>query len=255
MNSLFRQTTRNNSSIMKNINLSSTNKPICFAHRGASGHEPENTLLAVQKALSLGAPWIEVDVYAVENQLIVIHDPTLERTTNGSGHVMERTISYLRSLDAGKGQRMPFLREVFDLVSDQAGINVELKGPNTAEPVISLTDEYVMNHHWTYDRVIVSSFDHDELKKVKALQPKILIGALISRIPENGAQFAEALGAYSVHVKMRVINRRFVDDAHQRNLKVFVYTVNSPEEIEELRSLDVDGIFTNYPELLNNRNS
>ena len=230
--------------------MPSTNKPLCFAHRGASGHEPENTLLAVQKALSLGAPWIEVDVYAVENQLIVIHDPTLERTTNGSGQVMGKTLSYLRSLDAGKGQKIPLLREIFDLVSDKAGINVELKGPNTAEPAVSLIDEYIMNHHWDYDRVLVSSFNHDELTKVKAQQPKIRIGALISKIPENGAQFAEALGAYSVHVKMKVINRQFVDDAHQRNLKVFVYTVNSPEEIETLRSLSVDGIFTNYPELL-----
>ena len=235
---------------MKNIYHSSPNKPLCFAHRGASGHEPENTLLAVQKALSLGAPWIEVDVYAVENQLIVIHDPTLERTTNGSGHVMEKTLTYLRSLDAGKGQRIPFLQEVFDLVSDQAGINVELKGPNTAEPVISLIDEFIMNHHWTYDRVLISSFNHDELKKVKALQPKIRIGALISRIPDNHARFAEALGAYSVHVKMKVINRQFVDDAHQRDLNVFVYTVNSTEEIEKMMSLGVDGIFTNYPELL-----
>ena len=127
---------------------------------------------------------------------------------------------------------------------------MELKGPHTVGLVVSLIDEYVMNHHWSYDRVLLSSFKHDELKKMKALQPKIRIGTLVSKILVNGARFAEALGVYSVHVKMKVINQDFVDNAHQRNLKVYVYTVNSPEDIEKMMSLGVDGIFTNFPELL-----
>jgi glycerophosphoryl diester phosphodiesterase len=101
---------------------------ICFAHRGASGHEPENTLAAAVKAVDLGAHWIEVDVYALKTELIVIHDDRIERTTNGAGYVMEKTLDYLQSLDAGKGQRIPTLREVFDAVDRRSGINVELKG-------------------------------------------------------------------------------------------------------------------------------
>jgi len=100
------------------------NPLLCFAHRGASGHEPENTLSAVEKAIILGSDWIEVDVYAVEGELIVIHDERLERTTNGTGSVMDKTLAYLQSLDAGKGQQIPSLREVFDCVDHRAVINV-----------------------------------------------------------------------------------------------------------------------------------
>ena len=125
------------------------NELICFAHRGASGHEPENTLLSIQMALSLGAQWIEIDVHAAEGELVVIHDKRLERTTDGRGYVAEQSLEYLRSLDAGKGERIPLLREVFDLVGRRAGINIELKGHGTATPAVSFIDEYVKPHGWT----------------------------------------------------------------------------------------------------------
>ncbi|MGA1864263.1 MAG: glycerophosphodiester phosphodiesterase [bacterium] len=231
-------------------NYKSSSGLICFAHRGASGHEPENTLLSVEKAISLGAQWIEIDVYAVEDELVVIHDETLERTTNGKGFVANRSLEYLRSLDAGKGQKIPLLKEVFNLVDNRAGINVELKGPNTASPVTALIHEYIKNHNLTFDRIIVSSFNHDELKKVKAFQPDINIGVLISSIPEHFVRVAENVGAYSVHISKRSVNKQFVDDAHERGIKVFVYTVNSGEDVALMQSLGVDGIFTDYPEIL-----
>jgi len=228
----------------------SLNNLICFAHRGASGHEPENTLLSIEKAISLGAQWIEIDVYAVENELVVIHDERLERTTNGTGYVMDQSLEFLRSLDAGKGQRIPLLREVLNLISKRVGVNVELKGTKTAQPVTALVDDYIKNNDWTYEQFLVSSFDHNELKKVKALQPKIKLGALISSVPLHYARFAEKLEAYSVHIKIKSINKEFVDDDHRRKLKVFVFTVNSLVDIERMRSIGVDGIFTDYPELV-----
>jgi len=109
----------------------------CFGHRGARGHEPENTLRSVRKALELGADGIEVDVYFVDGRLMVIHDDTLNRTTNGKGPVAGRTFAELRALDAGKGERIPTLAEVFDAVNHRAVINMELKGPGTAAPVRS----------------------------------------------------------------------------------------------------------------------
>jgi glycerophosphoryl diester phosphodiesterase len=228
----------------------SLNNLICFAHRGASGHEPENTLLSIEKAISLGAQWIEIDVYAVENELVVIHDERLERTTNGTGYVMDQSLEYLRSLDAGKGQKIPLLREVLNLISKRVGVNVELKGTKSAHPVTALIADYVKNNDWNYEQFLVSSFDHNELKKVKALQPKIKLGALISSVPFHYARFAENLEAYSVHIKIKSVNKEFVDDAHRRKLKVFVFTVNSLVDIERMRSIGVDGIFTDYPELV-----
>jgi len=191
-------------------------KLICFAHRGASGHEPENTLLSVGKALELGAEWIEVDVYAVENELVVIHDERLERTTNGKGFVTQHSLAYLRSLDAGMGERIPYLREVFDLVRHRAGINVEIKGKNTVAPLVSLIDDYVNTRDWSYGQILVSSFDHNELMKVNSLQPEVKLGALCASLPFDCIHFAQELACYSVHLSMEFLDKRIVDDAHRR---------------------------------------
>lgn len=223
---------------------------ICFAHRGASGHEPENTLAAVVKAVELGAHWIEVDVYAVKSELIAIHDDRLDRTTNGVGHVMEKTLDHLRSLDAGRGQQIPILREVFDSVDRRAGINVELKGPKTAGLTVSLIEEYVEKRRWSYEQFMVSSFSRRQLKEVRKLNPSIRLGILIDRPRRHYARFARLYSAYSLHIHVSLANARAVKRAHERGLKVFVYTVNSPEDIIKLESLGVDGIFTDFPELV-----
>src|SRR5712675_1536867 len=102
----------------------SARKLFCFGHRGARGHEPENTVRSLRKALKLGADGIEVDVYFVDGELVVIHDDTLERTTNGKGRVEKKTFAYLRSLDAGLGEHIPTLREIFRAVDRRAVINV-----------------------------------------------------------------------------------------------------------------------------------
>ncbi len=231
----------------------SSHEFLCFAHRGASGHEPENTLLAIEKALSLGAPWIEIDVFSVEDELVVIHDERLEYRTNGSGYVTEKTLAYLRTLDAGKGQRIPLLREVFDLVQHRAGINVELKGAGTTIPAVKLIKDYIRHHGWHYDQVILSSFNHQELARVKHLDPDIRIGALVLGIPRHYAKFAEELQAFSVHAGLAFVNPVFVDDAHRRGLKVFVFTVNFPDDLNRMRAMGVDGVFTNFPELVLSR--
>jgi glycerophosphoryl diester phosphodiesterase len=225
-------------------------KLICFAHRGASGHEPENTLSAVEKAIELGADWIEVDVYAVKGELIVIHDELLERTTNGAGYIRDKSLAYLRSLDAGKGQRIPTLREILDCIDGRAGINIELKGTKTARLAVSLIEEYVRERHWNYDQFIVSSFNRRELRKVRKLNTNIRIGILIDRPRRHYAIFARRYAVYSVHVQINLASSRFIRRGHERGLKVFVYTVNNPEDIERLQALSVDGIFTDFPELV-----
>src|SRR5208283_430434 len=151
----------------------------CFGHRGARGHEPENTLRSVWKALELGANGIEVDVHLADGRLIVIHDDTLDRTTNGAGSVAEKSFSYLRSLDAGQGERIPTLAEVFDAANRRAVINVELKGPGTAAPVVRLINRYVRAGGWRYEDFLVSSFDLAQIQTAKELQSEIRTGALI----------------------------------------------------------------------------
>ncbi len=223
---------------------------LCFAHRGASGHEPENTLSAVEKAIVLGADWIEVDVYAVEGELIVIHDERLERTTDGMGKVTDKTLAYLRSLNAGKGQPIPTLREVFDCADRRVGMNVELKGPDTAGLAVSLIDEYVSHKGWNYDQFILSSFSDRELTKVKELDPHIKIGIVIGGRRRRYKKFTRRFATYSVHPRIDLVNTEFIKDARQRGLKVFVYTVNHPDDIARLEAMGVDGIFTDFPELV-----
>jgi len=223
---------------------------ILFAHRGASGYEPENTLSAFEQALTMGARWIELDVYAVEGELLVIHDDRLERTTNGTGFVMDKGLAYLRNLDAGKGQKIPFLREVFDLISDRSGINIELKGPETAAPAAALIAAAITAGRMTAEQFIVSSFNHKELLHFKTVYPEIRIGVLVSGGPWRYVRFAEKTGAYAVHTGLNMVNRKFVASAHRRGLKLFVYTVNTREDLERMQDMGVDGVFTNYPDLL-----
>lgn len=226
----------------------SMSRLFCFGHRGAAGHEPENTLRSVRRALELGADGIEVDVYFVDGQLIVIHDATLRRTTNGSGRVANKSFAQLRALDAGLGERIPTLPEVFDAISHRAVINVELKGRHTAAPVAALIEDYVQCRGWRWDEFLVSSFDHAQLQQARKLAPALRTGALISRVPRGLAAFAEKLGASSVNPSRHCVTPALVADAHRRGMKVFVFTVNEPKDIARMAVLGVDGVFSDFPE-------
>ena len=134
---------------------------LCIGHRGAMGHAPENTLASIRKALELGVPCMEVDVYYVDGHLVVFHDDRLERLTNGSGYVWEQSFDYLRSLDAGDGQQIPTLEEVCEVIGSQACLNIELKGPDTAVPVAALLSKLIADG-WDKEKFLVSSFYHLE---------------------------------------------------------------------------------------------
>ncbi len=223
---------------------------LCIAHRGASGHEPENTLLAIQKALDLGAPWIEVDVHAVAGRVLVIHDNRLERTTSGTGALEDQELTYLRSLDAGKGERIPFLEEVLDLIGPRAGLNVELKGPRTAIPVARLLTDRLRQGTSHPDQLLVSSFDLRQLRTFRDLAPQIPLGVLLARTTLPYLKIAEELKASSLHVKLSQLTERLVAGAHAHGLRVYVFTVNTEGDLARVRHLGADGVFTDYPELL-----
>ena len=224
---------------------------IKFGHRGAMGYEPENTLISFQKAIELNVDAVELDVYVCKTgELVVIHDDKVNRTTNGTGYVAEKTLEELRLLDAGKGEKIPTLQEVFDLIDKRVKVNIELKGVGTAKPVAQMIQDYVTNKSWTKDHFMVSSFNHHELKEFNKLNPEIKIGALISGIPISYAEFAEKIGAFSINLDIDFINQEFVDDAHQRGLKVYVWTVNDHDDIARMKALGVDGMFSNFPHRL-----
>lgn len=228
---------------------------LCIGHRGAMGHEPENTLLSVRKALALGVDGVEIDVYNIEDNLIVIHDRNLSRTTNGIGYLEEHSFDYVRSLDAGKGEQIPTLREVLDTVDRQAIINIELKGNNTARLVVDLIAEY-LNQGWSKSDFVVSSFNHYELHLFTTLCPQVTTGMLIYGLPWSYIATAQKLQADIIIVAIDYVSPELINKVHRHNLPVWVYTVNQSHDINRLRALQVDGIFTNYPErvILNSSN-
>ncbi|WP_020396628.1 glycerophosphodiester phosphodiesterase [Thiolinea disciformis] len=223
---------------------------LCIGHRGAMGHAPENTLLSIRKALQMGAPAIEIDVFQVDDELIVIHDETLDRTTNGSGRLWDHDLAYLRSLDAGQGERIPTLLEVCNAIAGRACLNIELKGADTAPAVVKLLQSLVnqADSPWKLEQFTISSFNHRTLQAVKALDARIPVSVLLYGLPVDDAKIGSSLGAVSVNPSLEFIDERFVMDAHARGVRVFVYTVNELADLERMAAMGVDGVFTNYPD-------
>ncbi len=220
---------------------------LVFAHRGASGHEPENTLLAIEQALAMNVDAIEIDVHVCETELVVIHDRWLHKTTNGSGLVGSLAFNELRKLDAGKGQAIPTLEEVLQLINGRCLINIEMKAEGCVDLLLALIEKAQQLYHFQTNQFLFSSFNHHLLFELKAKAPHFNIGALTACCPIDYAAFAEHLNAFSIHIDVDFVNQAFVEDAHQRGLKVYVYTVDDEIDMIQLHLMGVDGIFTNYP--------
>jgi glycerophosphoryl diester phosphodiesterase len=227
--------------------LSSPANLICFAHRGASGYEPENTMRSFTRALELGATWIECDIRVVEDELVVFHDRTLERLTGTSGKLGHLDLGTLRTLKVKGTEPIPLLSEVVELLHTKAYLQLELKGPGTGERVGRYLTS-LLKSGWHSDAFLVSSFDHEELAAFKNVAPSIPIGVLLYGYPINTPELAKALGAYSVHLNLETITPKRVSTLHQAGFKVFVYTVNDPADIEAMRVVGVDGVFSDFPD-------
>jgi glycerophosphoryl diester phosphodiesterase len=193
---------------------------LVFAHRGASGYAPENTLAAMDIALDLGASAIELDVHCVEDELVVFHDRRLEGKSTGTGLIHLTTKAALAQFTVG-GHAIPTLWQILERVSIASkglcSVNIELKGFGCVQPFIGL-------------------------------YPQAVIAPLLAGIPLDLAQIMTTLNAYSINLDLSFVNQAIVDDAHQRGGKVFVYTVDNYDDIQALKAMGVDGIFSNYPD-------
>ncbi len=210
-------------------------------------YEPENTLASFRKALELGVDGVELDVHFVDGHLLVFHDKQLERTTNGRGLLMDHDFARLRTLDAGNGQQIPTLPEVFAAINGRAILNIELKGSASAKPVAEFISDQ-RQAGCSNELFLVSSFDRQLLREVKQLDSQILLGLLIAGPLQDHLAFAAELQAYSLHPPLAVVDRALVEEAHALGLKVFVYTVNKTDDLEKMVTIGVDGVFSNYPD-------
>ena len=215
---------------------------LIFGHRGAPGHcrQGENTCASFRKALEYQANGLEFDVRRCgDGRLVVIHDRTIDRTTNGRGRVSHFSYEELHQFDAGFGERIPLLTDVLDEFGTQCLLNIELKDTGIASDVRQLVVERRLE-----SQVIVSAFDWTELRH---LLPDVPI-ALLSSNTRKLVSTARELGAVAIHPRRTVVTPRLIAASREAGLRIHVWTVNKPAEISRLRELGVDGIFTDFPE-------
>jgi glycerophosphoryl diester phosphodiesterase len=213
-----------------------------FGHRGAPGYprHAENTIGSFKKALDSGADGVEFDVRrCADGGIVVIHDETVDRTTNGKGRVANLTYDQLRQFDAGFGEPIPLLSQVLDTFGSQFVLNIELKDAGIAQDVKTLVLERNLQRH-----VIVSCFDWQELA---SFPPQIPIALLSSKLG-NVVSAARELGAVAIHPRKDIVTPAFIQTVHEAKLQINVWTINEPAEASAFRSLGVDTIFSDFPE-------
>ena len=225
-----------------------------IAHRGASGTFPENTLSAFRAAIDAGADMCELDVQLTrDGAVVVIHDETVNRTTDGTGEVAALTLEEIQRLDAGakfkggkvKGASVPTLDEVFAATSGKCGLNIELKGDGVEAQVAA-----IMQARNAFADSIVSSFNWDYLKKIQTLHFNIRIALLAEEKPIELMMNAVAMRAHAINPRWDMVTADLCKAAHERGLKVYTWTVDADARMRALAECGVDGIMTNYPERL-----
>ncbi|MGV8146219.1 MAG: glycerophosphodiester phosphodiesterase [Alkaliphilus sp.] len=232
-------------------------KSLILAHRGASAYAPENTIIAFKEAIKMGADGFELDVHlSKDGYLIVIHDESVDRTTNGNGFIKDLTLDEIKRLDAGSWydskfykEKVSTLDEVVHLVKDTPLlVNIEIKnGPFFYEGIEQKIVDCVVKYDMQ-DRVIISSFDHYSVVKIKEINPSIKTGALFVSRTIAPWKYIKKIGADALHPHFISVTSEMVKNCHESNIEIHTYTVNEPEHINYLNKLGVDSIITNFPD-------
>lgn len=231
-------------------------RPIVYAHRGASGVCPENTMSAFRRAVEMGATGIETDAQMSRDGVLVIcHDEKVDRTTSGSGLLASKTLDELKSLDAGSwfgssfaGERIPTLEELLGLVAE-AGItlNIEIKSGVVLYPGIEAALVGLVRRYGLAGRVIFSSFNHYSLVECKRIAPDIPTGILYMEGLVDPWVYAKYVGVNALHPLFHGVRAELVAGAHEAGLLVNPWTVDDPKQIAGMLQCGVDGIISNYP--------
>jgi len=219
-------------------------------HRGAMGYCPENTLASFERGIELGADWIELDVHlSRDGELIVIHDETLDRTTNGHGYIKDHTLAELRTLDAGDGEHIPTLDEVLSWASARGvTLDIEIKNAPLYYDGIEASVVRLLDAHQMTDQVVVISFDHHAVARVKALEPDIMTGVLYAARPVDCVALAKQANADAVLPQHAFVTREDVERVHDAGMYVAPWTADEASLVESLMAKGVDAIATNYPD-------
>lgn len=228
------------------LNESPTRKVLRIGHRGACGYAPENTLASIEQAIALGCAFTEVDIRRTsDDELVLMHDERVNRTTNGRGRVSALTLPDIRQLDAGGGQSPPTLGDVLKAANGRIGLILELKTGGLAYDVCAVVRASGFNRS-----VIYASFLQEELQHVRRADPNAQTMILFKRLPTNPSTTAMTLQATHVGLRIDTVTTSLVTTLHTRDLLVLTYTANTPTEIERMKMLGVDGIISDFPDLI-----
>lgn len=245
------------------MDLRKLNRPGIIAHRGYRAKYPENTLSAFRAALDAGVDMIELDVLlSKDRKMVVIHDPGLERTTNGKGAVGEFTLAELKNLDAGSwfdpqfaGEEIPTLEEVLDLVDRQVLVNIEIKRaayePDAPPDAIEKQVLDLVRRKGMTNSVLISSFEWQVLRRISALKEAPAL-ALLSRYPDedNHLEVCRELGAFSWHPSYLAVKKEHVKEMHEAGIMVFPYNAETRQDLQRMLDLGADGVITSDPLML-----
>ncbi len=216
-----------------------------MGHRGAPALEPENTLLSIARAMEIGVDAVEIDVrLSKDKEIIVIHDSTVDRTTNGTGPVSSYALKEIKKLDAGKGETIPTLDEVIGLIGNKVQLVIELKEEGTERKVVELIKRNNLD-----DNVYVISFWHRLVRMVKEMGSCIKTGVLLVGCPVDACVATHA-SSDALVMKYTFVNRKFVEIAHKEGLKVFIWNIDDRDLLKPYADMRVDGIGSNDPRVL-----
>ena len=216
-----------------------------IGHRGARAYEPENTLRSFRKALEIGANAVELDVRKTrDDQLVVIHDADVKRTTNGTGLVADLTLKQIKELSTEKGEKIPTLEETLDFLDNKARILIELKEESLEEKVLAAVQSRKLEKN-----VIITSFLEDALRKIRELDKNVETGLIYAK-HKNPLKAALDLKAQYLVAFYKFTHTANVQKAHENGLKIIVWTINTREEVEAYAKKGVDGIASDKPDIL-----
>lgn len=224
-------------------------KTLIIGHRGAMGHETENTIKSIKKAIELGVDMIEIDVFKIKSgEIVVFHDVNVERLTDGSGKIEDYTWTELQNLTLTGNHKIPLLTDVMDVIDAKVGLNIELKGTRTAKDVNAIILDYVENKGWKLSDFMISSFNWDELAIARDVNMEIIIGVLTSDAPENAIPVAQKLKAIAINPDFGKLTPDNVSQIKDAGLLIYPWTVNEEQDILKMKRMGVDAMFTNFPE-------
>ncbi len=226
-------------------------KLLKIGHRGAKGYVTENTLDSIKKAMDFGVDGVEIDVHVCKTgELVVFHDFTLDRLTNGTGEIGKFTLNELKQLKVEDQFEIPTLTEVLELINNAFLINIELKGERTGHPTALIIEDFLANKNWSIDNFIVSSFLEKELLDVFNHNPNIPLGVLTKASVNQAIILAKKINAKAIHPNFALLSKGNVKDTQEAGFMVNTWTVNTKQAIKRMKSYNVDAIISDFPDRL-----